>query len=64
MKVNSTTRQSASEYRSRAERCERQAAKATDEGEKAHFVELARLYRKLAEKAAQLEAPDKNKAGE
>ena len=50
------SRQPASEYRSRAEQCERQAAKTSDPGEKAHFLELARAYRKLAEKTAQLEA--------
>jgi len=50
------SRQAASEYRSRAEQCERQAAKAKDPGEKAHFLEMVRVYRKLAETTAQLGA--------
>ena len=50
------SRQAASEYRSRAEQCERQAAKTKDPGEKAHFLEMVRVYRKLAKTTAQLEA--------
>jgi hypothetical protein len=50
------SRQPASEYRSRAEQCERQAVKCKgDPAEKAHFLELARAYRKLAERTAELE---------
>jgi hypothetical protein len=56
MPLHLQSRKPASEYRSRAEQYERQAAKTKDSGEKAHFLELVRVYRKLAEKTAQLEA--------
>ena len=55
-------RQTASEYRSRAERCKRQAAETKDPGEKAHFLELVRLYQKLAEKTEQLETKPSKRA--
>jgi hypothetical protein len=56
---NAFARQTASEYRSRAEQCEWQAAKTKEPGEKAHFLELVRVYRILAQKTAELEGKRK-----
>ena len=57
---NPQMRQSSSEYRKRAEQCEARAALARDPGEKAHYQELVRQWRTLADKTAKLEARTKS----
>jgi hypothetical protein len=53
---------SAAEYRDRADKCEHQAARTNDPDVKAHYLDLAKSWRLLAEQADLVELEKKKSA--